>query len=116
MLKKERTSTVAKPSILCEKQADKLIVRIPGEIDHHSSRRLRERMDEEIVRRPVERVRFELSDVKFMDSAGLGLILGRLAVAREVGCTLLLTGADARMRRIFDMAGLERVKGLTLEA
>lgn len=103
-------------SLTVRQRGAELVFCLHGEIDHHAARRLRERMDEEIVRRPVERVRFELSDVKFMDSAGLGLILGRLAVAREVGCTLLLTGADARMRRIFDMAGLERVKGLTLEA
>ena len=46
--KKERIHTVAKPTILCEKQADKLIVRIPGEIDHHSAKALREEIDRAI--------------------------------------------------------------------
>ena len=57
----------------------------------------------------------ELSGVAFMDSSGLGLIIGRLVTAKEVGAVMTLTGADARTRKIFEMAGLERMRGLTLE-
>ena len=103
-------------SLSVRQRGEELLLCLHGEIDHHAARRLRERMDTEIYRRPAERIRIDLGGVNFMDSAGLGLILGRLAVAREIGTPLILSGADARMRRIFDMAGLERVKGLTLEA
>ena len=53
--------------------------------------------------------------VGFMDSSGLGLIVGRLVTAKEVGCSLTLTGVDARTMKIFEMAGLERMRGLTIK-
>ncbi|MBQ9736446.1 MAG: STAS domain-containing protein [Clostridia bacterium] len=92
-----------------------LRAQIAGEIDHHSAKALREELDRQIyLHRPHELV-LELSGVAFMDSSGLGLIIGRLVTAKEVGAVMTLTGADARTRKIFEMAGLERMRGLTLE-
>ena len=51
-----------------------------------------------------------------MDSSGLGLIVGRLVTAKEVGCTLTLTGVSPRTMKIFEMAGLERMRGLTIRS
>ena len=91
-----------------------LRVQIAGEIDHHSAKPLREELDRHIYAyRPHELV-IELSEVAFMDSSGLGLIVGRLVTAKEVGAVMTLTGASARTRKIFEMAGLERMRGLTL--
>ncbi len=85
-----------------------------GEIDHHSAKHIREEIDGQLyATRPKEAV-ISLSGVGFMDSSGLGLVVGRLVTAKEVGCTLTLTGVDARTKKIFEMAGLERMRGLTV--
>ena len=91
-----------------------LIAEIRGEIDHHTAKPLREEIDRKMYALSPKEVTIALSGVGFMDSAGLGLIIGRLVTAKEVGCTLTLTGVDARTMRIFEMAGLERMRGLTI--
>lgn len=91
-----------------------LFAEITGEIDHHSAKPLREEIDRQIYALTPRTVTIALAGVGFMDSSGLGLVVGRLVTAKEVGCTLTLTGVDARTMRIFEMAGLERMRGLTI--
>ena len=85
-----------------------------GEIDHHTAKEIREELDKQIYALLPKEIVLSLSDVGFMDSSGLGLIVGRLVTAKEVGATLTLTGVDARTMKIFEMAGLERMRGLTV--
>lgn len=93
---------------------ESLIAQITGEIDHHTAKHLREEIDGQMYALSPKEVTIGLSGVSFMDSSGLGLVVGRLVTAKEVGCTLTLTGVDARTMRIFEMAGLERMRGLTI--
>ena len=99
---------MAKPSILCEKQADKLIVRIPGEIDHHAAKALREEIDRAIFYHRPNTLVLSLSEVSFMDSSGLGLILGRLARIKELGGELVIADPNLQVMKILRLAGLER--------
>lgn len=93
----------------------RLTVSLTGEVDHHSAKPLREQLDHQLyLHRPRELV-LALEGVSFMDSSGLGLILGRLAVCRHFACPMYLIGADERMLRIFRMAGLSRIEGLSIE-
>ena len=93
---------------------ESLLALISGEIDHHTAKPLREAIDKQMYALTPKEVTIELSGVGFMDSSGLGLVVGRLVTAKEVGCTLTLTGVDTRTMRIFEMAGLERMRGLTI--
>lgn len=78
---------------------------ISGDIDHHSAQQMREGMDDKIrTRRPIEVV-IELSDMQFMDSSGLGLILGRVRTCETVGARLTVKNPGERVRLILDMAG-----------
>ena len=54
-----------------------LIVRLSGELDHHTADMVRMQMDEAIQRRQCEHLVLSLKDLEFMDSSGLGVILGR---------------------------------------
>lgn len=92
-----------------------LSIGLSGEIDHHSARPLREKIDRQLYLYHPSECTLSLRGVDFMDSAGLGLILGRLAVCRQFSCPMRLTGADARMLRIFRMAGIARMEGLTVD-
>lgn len=91
-----------------------LVARLTGEIDHHAARRLREKIDMEVFRRLPATLTLDLSGVGFMDSAGLGLILGRLNLMTARKGVLRLSGLNPPVARILSLAGVERLPGLIL--
>jgi len=86
-----------------------LEVQITEEIDHHTSEKLRTRMDYEIQRFMPKKVIIDLKNVKFMDSAGIGLIIGRYKVTKAYGGDLEICNVNSKLKRIFDMSGMERI-------
>ena len=92
-----------------------LTVAVLGEIDHHSAKQIREAIDRQLYRYHPSELILEMAGVSFMDSSGLGLVLGRLALCRRFGCPLRVVGADARVMRIFTLSGMERIEGLYVE-
>ncbi len=92
-----------------------LSVRLQGEIDHHTARAFREELDHQLYLYHPRAFTLSLSGVDFMDSSGLGLILGRFAICRQFSCPMRLCGAGPRLLRIFHMAGLERMTGLEID-
>ncbi len=91
-----------------------LTARVTGEIDHHAARRLREEIDGEVFRTLPSTLSLDLSGVGFMDSAGLGLILGRLNLMTSRKGVLRLSGLRPPVARILMLAGVERLPGLIL--
>ena len=93
-----------------------LIVRLRGEIDHHNAMSLRRELDDMIMRERPRRLLVDLAAVEFMDSAGLGLLMGRLRLMREIGGTMALLRPHARIIKILRLAGMERfmeIDGIT---
>ena len=84
-------------------------VRICGEIDHHSAPVIRERIDACIDEKRPKSIALDLSGVSFMDSSGLGLVLGRYKKASRCGCTMTILDPSRGVDKIFSMAGLERI-------
>lgn len=80
-----------------------------GDIDHHSARVIRAQLDEEILRKHPLRFTMDLSHVTFMDSSGLGLILGRFNRTAELGIAFTLRNPNAEVTKILDLAGIERL-------
>ncbi len=86
-----------------------MVVRINGEIDHHSAVEMRSGIDSEIFERRPEKLILDLSGVDFMDSSGLGLILGRLANMRKIGGELVVLNPNDGVLKILKLAGAERI-------
>ncbi len=86
-----------------------LVITINGEIDHHSARPLRRKIDESLYYYRPKTVALDLSQVAFMDSSGLGLILGRFTLARELGGVLRIIDPSAEVLRILELAGTGRL-------
>lgn len=97
------------PKILSVCKDGKLMISPECEIDHHSAKYLRDRIDAEMFENFPSLLIIDLSKVDFMDSSGLGLILGRLAKADELGISMRVTGASERVKKIFSLAGVDRV-------
>ena len=87
---------------------------IKCEIDHHTARKMRERIDEKLFEFKPEILIIDFSDVKFMDSSGLGLVLGRCERAESVGARVRLTGMSSPIYRLMRLCGIEKIKNLTV--
>lgn len=84
------------------------------EIDHHTARRMREKIDGELFLCKPNVLILDFSAVRFMDSSGIGLILGRTERAVAVGATVRLTGLSDTLYKLIRLSGLERVKNLSV--
>ena len=86
-----------------------LTVFLDGDIDHHNARGIRAKIDEKLYLYRPKLVRLDVSNVSFMDSSGLGLILGRFTLARELGGELRVVNPSEGVSRILDLAGTSRL-------
>lgn len=95
--------------IAYETQGETLVVYVEGEIDHHSAVRVRTDIDERIISERPAHVLLELSAVDFMDSSGLGLIMGRFALVKKFGGTLAVLNPSTAVMKMINLAGMERM-------
>lgn len=95
---------------ICEMYYDgQTLYAIPsGGIDHHTARPIREQIDDAVTDRMAARLVLDLSKVDFMDSAGLGLILGRLRHVSAGGGKLILLDPGDDIMRILRLAGIDK--------
>lgn len=89
---------------------DKLLIfEITEEIDHHTTEKIRRKMDNEIQRYMPKRTVFDFNQVTFMDSAGIGMLIGRYKLARMLGGSLELTNVKPSIKKIFEMCGVLKI-------
>ncbi|CAM2866515.1 MULTISPECIES: anti-sigma F factor antagonist [Paenibacillus] len=86
-----------------------LIVRLSGELDHHTADMVRMQMDEAIQRRQCEHLVLSLKDLQFMDSSGLGVILGRYKLIKNKGGKMVVCDVNPPVYRLLEMSGLFKI-------
>jgi len=86
-----------------------LIVAIEGEIDHHTSRLLKERIDSKFIMEPVKNIIIDLSRVTFMDSAGIGLIIGRMKRVSSVGGSMSIRNPKPEILKMLKMSNIDNL-------
>lgn len=101
--------------VAVKKENGKMIASVFGDIDHHSAREIRLRIDSEFAEGNVTSLVLDLSGVKFMDSSGLGLILGRFSKASAAGASFGVINPSESVRRVLDIAGAERLISIKTE-
>ncbi len=94
-------------AVQLESRERELVARLSGELDHHTAGELREQIDAAVERLQPKRLCMDFHDVTFMDSSGVGLVMGRYRLVRMSGGTLLVCGASERVRQMMRMAGLD---------
>ncbi|NYE58674.1 stage II sporulation protein AA (anti-sigma F factor antagonist) [Carboxydothermus ferrireducens DSM 11255] len=93
-----------------------LFVRITGEVDLKEADRLRREVDEIIENYPVKDIVFNLKNVDFIDSSGLGVILGRFKKIRSLGGRVYLASTNEKIKKILELSGFFRImKGISRE-
>ena len=84
-------------------------VRLCDELDHRAATLLRPELDALLKDPTIRRLVLDLKKLKFMDSSGIGLIIGRYKLLKRRGGSVAVMNADARVDRIFQMSGLYQI-------
>ena len=86
-----------------------LVASLSGELDHHSVRLIREEIDTAIAEQHPSQLALDFSGVTFMDSSGIGLILGRCKVMGGIGGTTTIYSPPPHIKRVMRLSGIERL-------
>lgn len=91
------------------------VAELSGEIDHHNAREIREKLDRYIISAQPDELTMDLRNISFMDSSGIGLIMGRCKLIRECGGRLVVRNPQPYIRRVLKLSGVERLVRVTGE-
>ncbi|WP_066502621.1 anti-sigma F factor antagonist [Abyssisolibacter fermentans] len=86
-----------------------LIVKLNGELDHHTSEEVRQKIDDFFMARSLKNIVMDFNDLKFMDSSGIGLIIGRYKLVKDRKGTVKITNVDARLKKMMIMSGIQKI-------
>lgn len=92
-----------------EQDTGYLLIHMPREVDHHTSLKLREETDFLLRQYPVRGIVFDFQDTVFMDSSGIGVILGRCRNLGLSGGRASAVHLNEQIKKIFRMSGLQKV-------
>ncbi|MRX74293.1 anti-sigma F factor antagonist [Bacillus lacus] len=90
-----------KQSVLC--------IRLSGELDHHTAETLRGKVTSKLNEGGIQHIVLNLEDLSFMDSSGLGVILGRYKQIKQLGGEMVVCAISPSVKRLFDMSGLFKI-------
>lgn len=87
----------------------KLLLKLTEEIDECSVQKIRRKADYEIERYMPKKVIFDFNSVSFMDSAGIGLIIGRYRLVNMLGGSIEITNVTDSIKKILEMSGILKI-------
>nr|WP_272893622.1 anti-sigma F factor antagonist [Heyndrickxia oleronia] len=86
-----------------------LCIRLSGELDHHSAESLRENVTQAIENYQIQHLVLNLEQLTFMDSSGLGVILGRYKQIKQKNGEMVVCAISPAVKRLFEMSGLFKI-------
>ena len=92
-----------------EKVDSNLIVYLIGELDHHSAQEVRHKIDDIIDRDAIKNLILDFSSVTFMDSSGIGVVIGRYKRMNSKNGKLAITSINKNIKRVFELSGIFRI-------
>lgn len=92
-----------------------MLLRLEGELDMHTAATLRQAIDNEIEKRGIRTVILNLQDVQFVDSSGLGVLLGRYKKLLPLGGKLKITNVPPHIYKIMELSGLPKIINFYLD-
>ena len=88
---------------------------LQGEIDHHSVEKIRGEIDRELYRYQPPVLVMNMGEVGFMDSSGIGFVVGRVKLTERWHGIVRITNVPPHLMKLFSLAGLQRLSGLKIE-
>ena len=96
-------------NVTIESSGDLLIAYLIGEIDHHSSSVIREKIDNVISFKKPKHLILDFRNVTFMDSSGIGLVMGRYRLMQSLKGTVEVRSITAQTKKLMELSGLSRI-------
>lgn len=90
-------------------EREEVFASVLGELDHCSARSVRSAIDLELMKRVPRTLVIDLSHLSFMDSSGIGLIIGRYKLMSELGGKVVIEGASPGIAKLLRLAGIQRI-------
>ena len=95
------------------KETKILTIIFTEEIDQHVADKIRREIDDEIERYIPRKTIFDFNNISFMDSSGIGMIIGRYKLAKILGCSTEIINVNKSIKKIFEMSGVSRIIYIT---
>lgn len=99
----------SKTYVSIDVQGDILHAQLFGELDHHSVQPIREEIDQKALQLHPSELILNFGGVSFMDSSGIGLVMGRYKLMQELDGSLRLTELSSSIRRVMQVAGMDKL-------
>lgn len=99
-----------------QKNGERLIVKIPQEVDHCFTDEIRDLIDRRLQTEEISELEFDFQQTEFMDSSGIGLLMGRYQLMRALGGTVRITHAGERIRKILVLSGIHKIISIKKES
>lgn len=96
-------------NISLEVERRTLIIRLEGELDHHTSEMVRDKIDTELDKGIVNNLLFNFEQLTFMDSSGLGVLLGRYKKVRQLDGKMSICCVQTSVYKIFELSGMFKI-------
>lgn len=96
-------------NITIEKYKNNLVVELKGELDHHNTENSREKIDQQYSDHRMKNIVFDLRGLTFMDSSGIGLIMGRYKKSIEKGGKIGIISENSYVDKILKISGLLKI-------
>ncbi len=96
-------------SIRIDDNGSTITVKLEGELDHHVAKSLREKIDNYINIYMPKKVILDFKDLDFMDSSGIGFIMGRYKLLSEIKSKLYIINMSEDFKKVMKLAGLEKL-------
>lgn len=94
-------------SLISEKRT--IVVKIQADLDHHLASQIRKSVDAKVKGSNAVNIVFDFSEVDFMDSSGIGMLMGRYKITNILGGRVIIFGLKKQVKRIIDMAGIDKI-------
>ncbi len=95
--------------IQVKQQSENVTVYLFGELDHHSSDTVKAQLDDIIRKYRDADLILDLKNLSFMDSSGLGVLLGRYKKLKAGGNSMYIKNANRQIEKVFDVSGIYRI-------
>ena len=86
-----------------------LIATLSGELDHHTAKKVKDTVEEVIRNKGVMNLIFDLSSLSFMDSSGIGVVVGRYKLIKSIGGKVAIVSTSSHVDRLLTMSGIKRI-------
>jgi anti-anti-sigma factor len=107
--KKEKRRNMKNMNELFETNGSSLTILVPTELDHHNAEMIRKGADRIIANQLITRLIFDFSNTSFMDSSGIGAIMGRYKNIRLMGGSVSAIQVSKRVHKILTLSGIHKL-------